>query len=80
MRGAGVHDGDIVIIDRSLTPHNNNVILAVLNGEFTLKHFVRRDSGTFLYPNHPDFKPVKIEAEMNFEIWGVATYAIHRLR
>lgn len=82
MRNAGLLDGDIIIIDKSLEPHNGDFIVATIDNEFTLKEF-RLDEDKkagWLIPHNPDFQPIRVSAENNFKVWGVVTHAIHRLR
>lgn len=78
MTGAGIFDGDLLIVDRSINPINGQVILAVVNGEFTLKSFLRFRGESWLKPENPKFMAIKITEEMDFQAWGVVTYSIHR--
>jgi DNA polymerase V len=78
MKGAGVCDGDLVIIDKSLTPHNDSLLVCFIDGEFTLKKVRKVNDDLFLIPENPDFKPIKINPESDFRLWGVVTYTIHR--
>lgn len=80
MIGAGIHDGDLLIIDRSLTAKSGEIIVAIVSGEFTLKRFVRTPSAVWLYPENQKYKPVQIFEEMEFQVWGVAIHCIHKLR
>jgi DNA polymerase V len=79
MIGAGIFDGDLLIIDRSATVTNKQVILAVVNGEFTLKRFSRSGASVFLIAENPKYKPTKINEDMDFKVWGMATTCIHKL-
>jgi DNA polymerase V len=79
MVGAGIHSGDLLIVDRSLEPKNNNVIIAALNGELTVKRIQLRNSKITLVPENDNYAPQKIEGDMQFEVWGVATNVIHQL-
>lgn len=78
MKGAGVYDGDIVIIDKSLVPSQNSLLVCFLDGEFTLKKVKKVNDDLFLIPENPDFKPIKINPESDFRLWGVVTYTIHK--
>lgn len=78
MIGVGIFDGDLLIIDRSKTANNDQVILAVLNGEFTLKKLVKIRNELWLYPENSKYKPIRINEEMDFQVWGVLTYSIHK--
>jgi DNA polymerase V len=79
MAGAGIHSGDILIVDRSLDPVSGKVIVAVLNGEFTVKRLKKEKGRVWLYPENDDFEPVEIPAESDFEVWGVVTWVIHKV-
>jgi len=79
MVGAGIFDGDLLIVDRSVKPINDKIIIAVLNGETTVKR-LKFDNGTvWLMPENPDYKALEISFEMDFKIWGVVTNVIHKL-
>ncbi len=78
MEEANIFDGDILIVDRSLTPKNNDVIVCVLNGEFAVKRYVKRGNEIWLFSGHPDYKPIRITEEMDFQVWGVVPYVIHK--
>jgi DNA polymerase V len=77
MVGAGIHDGDILIIDRSLVAKNKSIVLAILNGEFTVKRFINKTEKIFLYAENPKYKPIEILESMDFEVWGVVAHVIH---
>lgn len=76
MINAGIHSGDLLIIDRALTPKDNSIVLALLNGAFTVK----RLRGRQLLSENPLFPPIDITDECDFEVWGIVTYVIHRPR
>ncbi len=77
MLGAGITSGDILIVDRALQPNDNNIIIAVLDGELTVKR-MRLDGGRIvLMPENPDFEPLVVTPEMQFDVWGVVTSVIH---
>ena len=80
MRDAGILDGDIVVVDRSLSPKNGDFIIAYIDDEYTLKEFKMDESGecAWLIPHNPDFRPIRVDKESNFQVWGVVTYAIHK--
>lgn len=72
----GIFDGDLLIVDRSLEATNNSVIIALLDGEFTLKRIKKEGSTLWLKPSNPKFKPTRITEEMAFEVWGVVKHVI----
>ena len=79
---AGISDGDIIVIDKSLEVKNGNFVVAFIDGEFTLKEF-RLDEANhcaWLIPHNKDFEPIKVTEENDFMIWGVLTYTIKQLR
>jgi DNA polymerase V len=77
MEGAGIFSGDLLIVDRSIEPKNGKIIVAVLNGEFTVKRLIKRKNRVFLKAEHSDYSPMEITSEMAFQVWGVVTYVIH---
>jgi len=79
MINAGIHSGDILIVDRSLEARHDKIVVAVINGEFTVKRLSWQKGRIILVPENPVYKPIEIKEGMEFEIWGVATTVIHRL-
>ena len=79
MKDAGIFDGDVLVVDRSLEPAAGNVVLGVLHGEFTVKRIHLVENKLFLIPENPEFSPIEITREMDFTIWGVVTFCLHRL-
>ena len=83
MSGAGIISGDMLVVDRSITPKSGDIVVAILDGEFTVKRWLKRNNSWFLIPENNRFKEIKISSnasEQGFEIWGVVTYAVHCLR
>jgi DNA polymerase V len=79
MINAGINSGDILVVDRSLEAKHGTIIVAILDGEFTVKKLYWRGKVVKLVAENPNYKPIEITDEMDFEIWGVATTVIHRL-
>ncbi len=79
MIGAGIHDNDILIVDRSLTPVNGSVVIAALDGELTVKRLRNKNGSLFLTPENKDFPDMEVYEDCSFEIWGVVTYVIHKV-
>lgn len=80
MKGCGIDDGDLLVIDKSIAPHDGDIVVAFIDGEFTLKK-VRIDpdgSCLWLIPANDDYPPIKVTEENNFIVWGVLTYNIKR--
>jgi DNA polymerase V len=78
MKNAGISDGDLLVIDRSVEPSDGKIVLGILNGEFTIKRIVKREKKLILTPENKDFKSIEITEEMDFQIWGVVTFSIHK--
>lgn len=79
MMGAGIHDGDILVIDRSLSPVNGKVVIATVDGQFTVKTLEKKRGKIRLLPANPDFEPIEFKDEQELQIWGVVTNVIHGL-
>ena len=79
MVNAGIHNGDILIVDRALEPVDNRVIVAVVDGELTVKRIRGKGDTLYLVPENDDFKPIVVTEQMGFEVWGVVTHSIHRV-
>ena len=79
MIGAGIHSGDILVVDRSLEPGNNTVVIAAINGDLTVKRFMKTGGKLLLVPDNSRYRPIEIRDGMDFEVWGVATTVIHAL-
>lgn len=77
MSGAGIHSGDILVVDRSASPSSGKIIIAILGGEFTVKRIKMQGKEIYLMPENPDFPPIKVHEESDFEIWGIVTHVIH---
>lgn len=78
MEGAGIHHGDVVIIDRSVKAVSGKVVIAVLNGEMLIRRFEKTFNKIRLLPDTDLLSPIEIDVSCEeFSIWGVVTYAIH---
>ena len=77
MINAGIFPGDLLIVDRSLEAVNNKIVVAVLNGEFTVKRLRKRQGRITLLAENPNFPPIEIPDEADFEIWGVVAHVLH---
>ena len=76
---AGICDGDIAVIDRSLEPQNGNVVVAYINNEFTIKYLDlthKKDGYIELRPANNKYKPIRIDESDTFEVWGVVVWTI----
>ena len=79
MINAGINDNDILVVDRSIKPAHGKVIIAVLDGQMTVKRLYKRSGKIILMPENDLYKPIEIEDHMNMEIWGVVTSSVHFL-
>ena len=80
MIDAGILDNDIVIIDRSKSAAINDIVLASIDGEFTVKVLAKNNKGPYLMPANKEFKPIHIEEGSQFEIWGVVTGSVRKFK
>lgn len=78
MRDANINDGDILVVDRSIEVTNGAVVVCSIDGEFTVKRYYKESDYILLNPANNEYKPIKIFGEMQFEIFGVVTYIIHK--
>lgn len=76
MIGAGIDDGDILVIDRSLEPQNNKIAVCLIDGEFTVKRIKIEKECVYLMPENKEFQPIKVTNENELIIWGIVTYVI----
>jgi DNA polymerase V len=79
MTGAGIGDGDILVVDRALTPKHRSIVIAVVEGELTVKRLWRRQGRVALLAENPAFPPIEINPETGCEIWGVVLHVIRTL-
>ena len=76
MEGAGISDGDLIVIDRSLNPENNKIAVCFIDGEFTIKRIELKKQKLFLKPENKNYRKIEISEENNLKIWGIVTYVI----
>jgi DNA polymerase V len=79
MTGIGIYEGDEVLVDRSLEPRHGNIVLAVLNNEFTLKRLYRKGGIIKLVAENPLYPPLIVKEGDDLTIWGVVTRNLHKL-
>ena len=79
MQGAGLDDGDLLVIDRSLEPVDNKIAICFIDGEFTVKRLKVTKNEVLLIPENPKYQPIKITEENELIIWGVVTYVVKKL-
>lgn len=78
MQNVGIFNNDILVVDRSKEAKNNDIVVAVVNGEFTVKRYRLISGKAYLYPENPEFKPIEISEESESRIWGKVTFVIHK--
>lgn len=76
MQDAGIMNGDILVIDKSLEPKDGDTAVCFIDGEFTLKYIKLEKDVVYLVPANPKFEPIKVTEDNNFCIWGIVTYSI----
>ena len=79
MLDAGIKSGDTLIVDRATQVKDKNIVIASINGELTVKRISIGNGKIFLVPENDSFKKIRITEEMDFDIWGVVTYVIHKV-
>lgn len=79
MIDVGIHSKDILVVDRSLEPRNGKIVIAVIDGELTVKRISTKGGKLYLMPENKSYKPIKIEKHSDFIVWGVVTNVIHKL-
>lgn len=77
MINAGIHDGDLLIVDRSITPTDKRIIIAIVDGDLTVKRMRIINGNPVLIPENDDFPNIEPDEFTKFEVWGVVTYVIH---
>ncbi|MCK9481790.1 MAG: translesion error-prone DNA polymerase V autoproteolytic subunit [Bacteroidia bacterium] len=76
LKNAGIDDGDLMIIDRSLEPTNGKIAVCYIDGQFTAKRIKIAKKEIWLIPENEDFEPIRVTADNDFLIWGIVTHVI----
>jgi DNA polymerase V len=79
MIDVGIHEGDMLIVDRALEPHDGSIVIAVVDGELTVKRLRKKADELLLVAENKNYQPIAIGEQTAFEIWGVVTNVIHSL-
>jgi DNA polymerase V len=79
MTGIGIYEGDTLLVDRSIDPRHNAIVLAVLNNEFAIKRLSRRGGVVKLSAENHIYPPIQIKQGEELSIWGVVTFKLHKL-
>ncbi|GGI16480.1 LexA family protein [Oxalicibacterium faecigallinarum] len=80
MRDAGIEEDDILVVDRSIGPRHGHIVVATVDGDFTVKKLYRRAGVVELRPANPDFKPIEFSDGQELVIWGVVTSIVRKLQ
>jgi DNA polymerase V len=78
MEGAGIRAGDLLVVDRSMEPEDGSIVIACVDGEFTVKTLRLGRNGVRLVAANPAYKPTRFKGEMELQVFGVVTAVIHR--
>ncbi len=79
MIGAGIDDGDILVIDKSIEPQDGKIAVCFIDGEFTVKRIKVQENSLLLLPENKLFEPIEVTQENDFIIWGIVTYVVKKL-
>lgn len=79
MIGAGLDDGDLLVVDKSLEPTHNKIAVCFIDGEFTVKRLKVTTEGVYLQPENPAYQPILVTDTNDFQIWGIVTHVIKRV-
>lgn len=80
MIDAGINDGDVLIIDKSLDPRDGDMAVCFVDGEFTIKYIRIEEKAIWLVPANEQYPPIKVTEENDFMIWGIVTFSIKKQR
>ena len=79
MIGAGLNDGDLLVIDRSLNPENGKIAVCLVDGDFTVKRIKKEKDKFYLMPENKKYKPIELKEESELVIWGIVEYVIKKV-
>jgi DNA polymerase V len=79
MIGAGIEDGDLLVIDRSLNPENGKIAVCLIDGDFTVKRIKKEKEKIYLIPENKKYKPIELKEENELIIWGIVEYVIKKV-
>ena len=80
MNNAGIYNNDLLIIDRSINPNPGHIVVALLDGEFTLKRLIKKQDNYYLKADKENYPAINLYEYTDIQIWGVAIYSIHKLK
>ena len=79
MVGAGLNDGDLLVIDKSKNPENGKIAVCLVDGDFTVKRIKKEKNKLYLMPENKTYKPIELKEENELIIWGVVEYVIKKV-
>ena len=79
MLNAGIFPNDILVVDKSVKAESGNVVIAIIDGELTVKRYIKKRSSVILQPENEDYEPIELNGKSEAQIWGVVTSVIHDL-
>ena len=80
MTGAGITSGDLVVVDKSLEARSGDIVVAAVDGDFTLKRLKKQGPEVWLIAEHSGYPPIALHEATDAALWGVVTFVIHRAR
>jgi len=80
MLDAGVNEGDVLVIDKSISPGDGDMAVCFVDGEFCIKFISLRGDSIWLMPGNPKYKPIQLKEGNEFIVWGVVTYVIKKIK
>lgn len=78
MVGAGIFDGNLLVVDKSLTPSSGDIVIAIVDGDLTVKRFIKRGDKVILKPENPRFKEIELQDGQELQVWGVVTSTVKK--
>jgi DNA polymerase V len=78
MVGAGIFDGDLLVVDKSLKPQSGDIVIAVMDGDLTVKRLIRQGETVILRPENPRFKDIELKDGQELQVWGVVTSTVKK--
>ena len=79
MQGAGLDNGDLLVIDRSIEPQNDRIAVCFIDGAFTVKRLKVEVDCVYLMPENENYKPIKVNTEDELVIWGIVTHVVKKV-
>jgi DNA polymerase V len=79
MNGAGIDNGDLLVVDRSVRPCDGCIAICIIEGEYTVKRIRQIANAVWLVPENPDFKPIPVDPETGVIVWGVVTFIVKKV-